>query len=48
MQHRVIDGRIYRIVTVEAADTRALSQHTMAQRPIGATQAREIREAVSR
>lgn len=46
--HYVIAGRIYRVVQVEAADTRAALNHISSRSPLGATTAREIREAVSR
>ena len=45
--HYVIDGRIYRIVSLEAADTRAARNHISSERPISATTAKEIREAVT-
>lgn len=44
MQHHVIDGRIYRVVQLEAADTRAASKHISAQRPMPFTEARIRRE----
>lgn len=46
--HYVIDGRVYRIVNLEAADTRAARNHISSERPISATTAKEIRQAVSK
>jgi hypothetical protein len=43
VQHIVIAGRIYRIVTVEAGDAHQAREHISAQRPIGYTTALEIR-----
>ena len=43
-QHRIIDGRVLRVVTLEAADTREASQHIMTERPISAREQRAIRE----
>lgn len=34
MQHRVINGHIYRVLNVEAADTFTASRHIMAERPV--------------
>lgn len=34
MQHRVIEGRIYRVLNIEAADTFAAGRHIMNERPI--------------
>ena len=48
MKHVVIDGRVYRVVNIEAGETRDAARHISAQRPIGATQAAELRKAVSR
>jgi len=45
MQHRVIQGREYKVVQVEAADTREASQHVMAQPPISAREQQAVREA---
>jgi hypothetical protein len=47
MQHHVIDGRIYRVIELPAEDTREAAKHVSAQRPIGFTQAAEIRKAVA-
>lgn len=47
MHHFVIEGRIYRVVGLEAADTRQVRDHISSQRPIGFTTGKEIREAVS-
>jgi hypothetical protein len=46
VEHRIIDGRIMRVVTLEAADTRESSQHIMAERPISAREQQAVREAV--
>jgi hypothetical protein len=35
-QHRVIDGRVYRVVQIEAADTREASRHVSSKRPCSA------------
>lgn len=43
--HIVIKGTIYRIVQLEAGDTREASKHVSAQRPIGFTTAAEFRRA---
>lgn len=48
MKHFVIDGRIFRVVTVEAADTKEASRHVSAQRPVSQAEAAEIRKRVSR
>jgi hypothetical protein len=39
-----IDGRVYREVVLEAADSRASREHVAATRPLGFTTAKEIRE----
>lgn len=39
-----IDGRVYREVTLTAADSRANREHISAERPTGFTTAKEIRE----
>jgi hypothetical protein len=46
--HYVIDGRVYRIVNLEAADTRAARNHISSERPISHTTAKEIRQAVAK
>ena len=45
MQHRVIDGRIYRVLSIEAADTREASQHISAEQPEPLTREARIRRA---
>lgn len=42
--HRVIAGRIYRVLTVEAGDTAASSRHISAERPIPTAEQRTVRE----
>lgn len=39
-----VDGRVYRVVDLPAADTHGASQHISAERPLGFTASREIRE----
>lgn len=34
MKHRVIEGRIFRSLKLEAADTKQASQHVSAQKPV--------------
>ena len=46
MKHRIIDGRIMRVVTLEAADTRENSKHIMNERPISGREQQAVREAV--
>jgi len=46
MHHRVINGRIYRDVTLEAADTRESSRHISAQRPLSFAEQRAFRRMV--
>lgn len=48
MEHRIIDGRIMRTVTLEAADVREASRHIMNERPISAREQRAVREQVAR
>jgi hypothetical protein len=43
VKHIVIEGRIYRVLDIEAADTREARNHISSQRPIGYTTARESR-----
>ena len=45
-QHRVIQGRVYRVVQVDAADTREAAQHVMAERPTAERDRRELREFI--
>ena len=45
MEHRIIDGRVMRVVTLEAADVRENSQHIMNQRPISGREQQAVREA---
>lgn len=46
MQFRtfIIDGRRYREAALTATDSRAAREHISAQRPVGHTTAKEIRE----
>jgi hypothetical protein len=46
MQHRVIEGRIYRVVSIASADTRAAARHISAERPEPLTQEARVRRAV--
>jgi hypothetical protein len=46
MQHRIVNGRILRILTVEAADVHCARRHISAQRPISAAEQRAIRRRV--
>lgn len=39
-----IDGRVYREVVLPATDSRAAREHVTAERPVGFTTAKEIRE----
>lgn len=46
--HVVIDGRIYRKVSIEAADIRESAKHVMAQRPCSAYAQRVARREARR
>lgn len=46
--HIVIDGRVYRKVVIEAADTIEASKHVMSKRPISAYAQRVARREARR
>lgn len=42
--HRVIEGKVYREVSLEASDTREAAQHISAERPMSCAERRAYRE----
>jgi hypothetical protein len=46
VEHRIIDGRVLRVVTLEAADVRENRQHIMNERPLSAREQQAVREEV--
>jgi hypothetical protein len=47
-QHRVINGRVYRVVQIEAADTLEAARHVSAKKPQSAYAQRVARREVKR